>query len=117
MVATQRRHGLVTTRLGFHARSNLPTAWACRMPVAASGRSPSALVQEDLGLALAWRTRTSGQVWSSLRACDSARNSSGTTSEGLDNMDAARSGVHHRMLSTSLPSGRTGVPLATSTAQ
>ena len=116
MVATHRSQGLETTRMGFQACSSRPTAWACRSPVAARGRSPSALDQDERGLALAWRTISSGHVSSSPRAWAAARCSSGPTSLGLLSRRAAFSGEHHMTLSTSLPSGSSAAP-STSTAQ
>ena len=49
MVCMQRSQGLETTRLGCQEASRRQTASACRRPVAASGRSPSARVQDDRG--------------------------------------------------------------------
>src|SRR5215218_131209 len=116
MVATHRSHGLVTTRGGFHAWSSRPTAFAWRFPVAASGRSPSALDQDERGFAFAWRSTRRGQVFNSPRSWASCKYSSGATSDGLDSRRAAFSGAHHITLSTSLPSGTSLSPL-TLTAQ
>nr|WP_260681082.1 hypothetical protein [Arthrobacter sp. KBS0703] len=60
-MATHRSQGLLTTRNGCHTRSSRRTAWACRSPVAVSYTHLD-VYKRQLGLALAWRTITSGQV-------------------------------------------------------